>query len=72
MIAEKGVARGAFEELDDVCEEEAVGSGEARSVNEAEDSRFVIAEAGPVGLFEDSICEDVYILGIKDQSGNAS
>lgn len=62
MIAENGVARGVFEKLDDVCGEGAEDSGEARSVNEAEDSRSVIAETGPVVLFEDSICEDVYIF----------
>lgn len=39
-----------------------------RSVKEAEDSRSVTAEMGPVGLFEDSICDDVYILGGRNQS----
>ena len=34
-----------------------------RSAKEAEDSRSVTAGMGPVGLLEDSICEDVYILG---------
>ena len=58
MIAAKGVFRGAFGELA-VDSEEAVRSGVVRSVKEAEDSRSVTAEMGPVGLFEDSICEDV-------------
>lgn len=68
MIAENGVAKGAVEDLDEFCGEEAVGSGMVRSVKEAEDSRSVTAEMGPVGLFEDSICEDVYILGRRNQS----
>ena len=68
IIAEKGVFKGAFEELEEVCGEEAVGSGVVRSVKDAEDSRSVTAEMGPVGLFEDSICEDVYILGRRGQS----
>lgn len=38
-----------------------------RSAKEAEDSRSVAAEMGPVGLLEDSICEDVYILGRRNQ-----
>ena len=63
MIAENGVVRGAFDRLEEVRGEESVGSGEARSVKDAEDSRSVTAEMGPVVLFEDSICEDVYILG---------
>lgn len=70
MIAENGVAKGAVEDLDEVCGEEAVGSGMVRSVKEAEDSRSVTAEMGPVGLFEDSICEDVYILGRRNQSAS--
>lgn len=64
MIAEKGVVKGAFGDL----EEAPVGSGVVRSVKEAEDSRSVTAEMGPVGSFEDSICEEVYILGRRDQS----
>lgn len=36
-----------------------MGSGKARSVKEAEDSRSVTAEMGPVGFWEDSICEEV-------------
>ncbi len=68
MMAENGIFRGAFEELEEICGEEAVGSGGARSVKEAEDSRSVTAEMGPVGLFEDSICELVYILGRRNQS----
>lgn len=44
-----------------------MGSGGVRSVKEAEDSRSVTAEMGPVGLFEDSICEEVYILGRRNQ-----
>lgn len=63
MIAENGVVKGAFKECEEACEEEAVGSGEARSVKEAEDSRSVTAEMGPAGFLEDSICEEVYILG---------
>ena len=63
MIAENGVVRGASEDLEEGCGEEAVDSGVVRSVKDAEDSRSVTAEMGPVGLFEDSICEDVYILG---------
>ena len=59
MTAAKGVFKGAFGELAVVSEEEAVRSGVVRSVKEAEDSRSVTAEMGPVGLFEDSICEDV-------------
>lgn len=55
MIAENGVVKGAFEKCEEVCEEEAVGSGEARSVKEAEDNRSVTAEVGPVGFLEDSI-----------------
>ena len=62
IMAENGIVRGAFEELGDFSGEEAVGSDEARSAKEAEDSRSVTAEMGPVGLFEDPICEDVYIL----------
>ena len=68
MIAEKGLVRGPFERLEEVCGEEAVGSGEARSVKEAEDSRSVTAEMRPVGLFEDPICEEVYILARSNQS----
>ena len=67
MIAEKGVVKGAFEDLEEDFGEEAVGSGVVRSVKDAEDSRSVTAEMGPVGLFEASICEDVYILGRKSQ-----
>lgn len=67
MTAEKGVVKGTFEDLIEVCKEEAAGSGVVRSVKEVEDSRSVTAEMGPVGLFEDSICEDVYILGRKNQ-----
>ena len=67
MIAENGVLRGAFERWEEACEE-AVGSGEAKSVKEAEDSRSVTAEMGLEGLLEDSICEDVYILGGRNQS----
>ena len=59
MIAENGTFRGAFEELEDVCGEEALGSSDARSVREDEESRSVTAEMGPIGLFEDPICEDV-------------
>ena len=59
MTAAKGVFKGAFGELAVVFKEEAVRSGVVRSVKEAEDSRSVTAEIGPVGLFEDSICEDV-------------
>ena len=68
MIAEKGLVRGPFKRLEEVCGEEAVGSGEARSLKEAEDSRSVTAEMGPVGLFEDPICEEVYILARSNQS----
>ena len=68
MIAENGIFRGAFERSEDVWGEETLGSGDARSVKEAEDSRSVTAEMGPVGLFEDSICEDVYILARENQS----
>lgn len=67
MIAANGVDRGAFEDLEEACGEEVVGSGVVRSVKEADDSRSVTAEMGPVGFFEDSICEDVYILGRRDQ-----
>ena len=67
MIAEKGIFRGAFERSVDICGEGALGSGDARSVKEAEDSRSVTAEMGPVGLFEDPICEDVYILERENQ-----
>lgn len=67
MIAENGIFRGAFESSEDVCGEEALGSGDARSVKEAEDSRSVTAEMGPVGAFEDPICEDVYILQRENQ-----
>ena len=49
MIAENGIFRGAFERSEDVCGEEALGSGDAKSVKEAEDSRSVTAEMGPVG-----------------------
>ena len=66
MIAENGVFRVAFDELEEVCGKEAVVSGEAKSVKEAEDSRSVTAEMGPVGLFEDPICDEVYILGRRD------
>lgn len=59
MIAAKGVCRGALGELAVDSKEEVVRSGVVRSVKEAEDSRSVTAEMGPVGLFEDSICEDV-------------
>ena len=59
MTAAKGVFKGAFGKLAMVSKEEAVRSGVVRSVKEAEDSRSVTAEMGPVGLFEDSICEDV-------------
>ena len=59
MIAAKDVFRGAFGELAVDSKEDAVRSGVVRSVKEAEDSRSVTAEMGPVGLFEDSICEDV-------------
>ena len=68
MIAENGISKGAFERSEDICGEEALGSGDARSVKEAEDSRSVTAEMGPVGLFEDPICEDVYILERENQS----
>ena len=68
MMAENGVFRGAFEEPEDICGEETLGSGGARSVKEAEDSRSVTAEMGPVGLFEVSICEDVYILGANQSA----
>ena len=61
MIAEKGIIKGVFEDLEEVCGE-VTGSAVVRSVKEADDSRSVTAEMGPVGLFEDSICEDVYIL----------
>ena len=67
MIAEKGLVRGPLERLEEVCGEEAVGSGEARSVKEAEGSRSVTAEMGPVGLFVDPICEEVYILARDNQ-----
>lgn len=43
-------------------------SGVVRSVKEAEDSRSVTADMGPVRLFEVSICEVVYILGRRHQS----
>ena len=59
MTAAKGVFKGAFGESAVDSKEEAVRSGVVRSVKEAEDSRSVTAEMGPVGLFEDSICEDV-------------
>ena len=59
MTAAKGVFKGALGELALDSKEEAVRSGVVRSVKEAEDSRSVTAEIGPVGLFEDSICEDV-------------
>ena len=68
MIAENGIFRGACERSEDVCGEETLDSGDARSVKEADDSRSVTAEMGPVGLFEDSICEDVYILERENQS----
>ena len=68
MIAENGVFRVAFDELGEVCGEVTVVSGEAKSVKEAEDSRSVTAEMGPVGLFEDPICDEVYILGRRNQS----
>ena len=67
MIAENGIFRGAFERSEDVCGEEALGSGDATSAKEAEDSRSVTAEMGPVGMFEDPICEDVYILAREIQ-----
>lgn len=67
MTAANGIFKGAFEDPEEVCGEEAVGSGVVRSVKEAEDSRSVTAEMGPVGLYEDSICEDVYILGRENQ-----
>lgn len=70
MIAEKGVFKGAFEDPEEACAENAGGPGAVRSVREAEDSKSVTAEMGPVGLFEDSICEDVYILGRGNQSAN--
>lgn len=66
MIAENGTVKGAFEDLEEVCGE-VMGSAVVRSVKEAEDSRSVTAEMGPVGLFEDSICEDVYILVRRSQ-----
>ena len=59
MIAAKGVFKGAFGELAVFPKGEAVGSGVVRSVKEVEESRSATAEMGPVGLFEDSICEDV-------------
>ena len=65
MIAEKGIARGV---LEDICGEKAVCSGEAVSAMEGDDSRSETAETGPEGDFEDSNCEDVYILGRKNQS----
>ena len=68
MIAENGIFRGAFERSEDVCGEEALASGDARSVKEAEDSRSVTADMGAVGLFEDPICEDVYILERDNQT----
>ena len=49
MTAAKGVFKGAFEELAVNSKEEAVRSGVVRSVKEAEDSRSVTAEMGPVG-----------------------
>ena len=67
MTAANGIVKGAFGDPEEGCGEEAVGSGVVRSVKEAEDSRSVTAEMGPVGLFEDSICEDVYILGRENQ-----
>ena len=66
MMAEKGISKDAFEDLEDVCGE-VTGSAVVRSVKEADDSRSVTAEMGPVGLFEDSICEDVYILVRKNE-----
>ena len=65
IIAEKGVVKDAFADSEVPCGKEALGSGVVRSVKEAEDSRSVTAEIGPVELLEDSICEDVYILGRK-------
>lgn len=61
MIAENGVVKGAFEGLEELCEE-AVGSGVVRSVKEAGDNRSMTAETGPAGFIDDAICEDVYIL----------
>lgn len=66
MIAENGVFKGAFEDLEEVCGG-VVDSGVVRSAKEVDDSRSVTAEMGPVGLFEDSICEDVYILVRRNQ-----
>lgn len=67
MIAEKGVASGESEDFEEVCWEEAVDSGAVRSARDAEDSRSVTAEIGPVGLFEASIWEAVYILRMSGQ-----
>lgn len=69
MIAANGIAKGAFVDLEEACGEEVMGSGVVRSVKDADDRRSVTAEMGPVGFCEDSICEDVYILGRRDQWG---
>lgn len=66
MIAENGVFKGAFEDLEEFCGE-VMGSAMVRSAKEVDDSRSVTAEMGPVGLLEDSICEDVYILVGRNQ-----
>ena len=66
MMAENGIVR--VDQLGEGFGEETVDSGEAKSVKEAEDSRSVTAEMGPVGLFEDPFCDEVYILGRRNQS----
>ena len=68
ITAENGVVSVAFDGLGEVCGGETVGSSEAKSVKEAGDSRSVTAEMGPTGLFKDPICDEVYILGRRNQS----